>query len=234
MSDAPLTCPARQIRLSTPTPWRQFWLLVRNICYEDRPALKHIVKFIKDGGRELKMAGWTFLFLLLSHFFGSYPFQLEEFGAKLPFVRRKNISLEAVSQRTETQRAEWYLRIESVEQVLNPNVTLPPTDAFRVIAKVNGQAYSFPSTQPWVKGNVSECVYISVLSREKFLVEFTRQDFNQLRATRSITNSFTMTSGTMDTIQLSNLPAIRTNGLIIQRKDGELVGTTRIVYEISQ
>jgi hypothetical protein len=67
--------------------WRRFGLLLRNVCYEERPTIKHIVKFFNDGGHEMKTAGWAFLFIccaitVVITLFGEYEIQRHLFNGK--------------------------------------------------------------------------------------------------------------------------------------------------------
>jgi hypothetical protein len=176
------------------------------------------------------------------------PEKNEQLASKQAIIERKQSDIDSLSKQLESFRQEdhkitetskqgvlqtppqCYLKIESVEQILNENVNMPSWGAYRLVATVDGQKYSFPTTQPFVTGSINDSIPIPYRDG-MHNVSFERQDFNQLRASRSNTNGFVTQQGIVDTPKLNNLT---TNGLIIQKLTGEVVGVTKVVYKLSQ
>jgi hypothetical protein len=44
---------------------KDFGLLLKRILYEERPTIRHIVDFVKNGGRDMSRNGWSFLVICM-------------------------------------------------------------------------------------------------------------------------------------------------------------------------
>jgi hypothetical protein len=134
-------------------------------------------------------------------------------------------------------KAQWFLKIRSIEVIPKTSNDHPQTMPFRIVAVVNSQNYSFPSTQLCFNGEgqtQGETVPLSG-EPEKYLVQFMRQNINRNLLRTTITNSSASTPGGItDSFEITNLPAVKTNEIVIQDLQTRIdTGTTRIIYEIT-
>ena len=139
---------------------------------------------------------------------------------------------------TPAKVVQWYLKIKSIEVVPKSTNDHPQTIPFRIVAQVNSQNYSFPNAQLCFMGETTqggEAVPLP-MEREKYLIQFVRQNIKRNFARVSITNSFIPNQGSQtDFCEIKDLPLTKTNEVFTQDLQAGIdFGVTRIIYQISE
>ena len=159
-------------------------------------------------------------------------------------TRLTNLPLEGVkvapaqieSPKPAASRTQWYLKIKSIEVVPRTTNDHPQTIPFRIVAQVNSQNYSFPNAQLCFMGEATQGGEAMPLpmEREKYVIQFARQNIRRNFAKVSITNSFSLNqSSQTDFCEIKDLPLTKTNEVFTQdMQTGIDFGVTRIVYQI--